>query len=167
MQPVRLRHCGPRHHRFNPHPPGGVGATSGFYIYAGTEQGVSILTHLVGWVQLAGTDTWSQHAFAFQSSPTWWGGCNRRSGRLWARRESVSILTHLVGWVQPEVIDVTTFGNDSFQSSPTWWGGCNRVRDSVVDLYRLFSNTNPCCWWPPVGWVLVVSVGTVVFGDLS
>ena len=134
-----------------PHPPGRVGATSApTVIYAPygvgfqssptwsggcndpmttTERAnilVSILTHLVGWVQRGGPWASDFAEMSFQSSPTWSGGCNLRAGvsewnppakfqssPTWSggcnpgrvahhlTQDHVSILTHLVGWVQP------------------------------------------------------------------
>ena len=109
-----LSGCNVDHHRsFNPHPPGRVGATPPRPCIRSRTSSVSILTHLVGWVQhvpsgmstrfqsiTPATGWWS----SFQSSPTWSGGCNRSAVEhdrvSGAGPLRVSILTHLVGWVQ-------------------------------------------------------------------
>ena len=75
---------------------------------------VSILTHLVGWVQRARKPVrWVVDASEFQSSPTWSGGCNLMPSLPGASvRGGVSILTHLVGWVQPDEASARTDNRD-------------------------------------------------------
>ena len=64
------------------------------------SRAVSILTHLVGWVQRPECRTCQWQGVWFQSSPTWSGGCNPTDRAEHQRTVTVSILTHLVGWVQ-------------------------------------------------------------------
>ena len=75
------------------------------------DHGVSILTHLVGWVQRAsaGRLRASDGDVAFQSSPTWSGGCNHGCNT-----------------------STGPYRSNRFQSSPTWSGGCN-VQTHDVD----------------------------------
>ena len=114
--------------RFNPHPPGRVGATTSVETFAGVKSEVSILTHLVGWVQrrpgrgvlIEGTHvSILTHLVGWVQQP--W-----RPGQV-PPRIVVSILTHLVGWVQPVSTDAGDTPLWMFQSSPTWSGGCNWV----------------------------------------
>ena len=116
---------------------------------------VSILTHLVGWVQQdprasarPGRRCFNPHppgrvgatrpirvtplsVPVFQSSPTWSGGCNQRP-----------------------VAAIMTFGQ-MFQSSPTWSGGCNPIGPPATCPYQPSFNPHPpgrvgATWRPPV-----------------
>ena len=162
---------GVAHHSggFNPHPPGRVGATGDHdrptHLVA-TPQAllVSILTHLVGWVQTVATFQssgmvgWVQPrklhaAIAFQSSPTWSGGCNgdscscRRAGATEALRKR-------------------------FQSSPTWSGGCNILSPRVDQMHILnegrlsprVSILTHLVGWVQQGWEVCVRLLSPVFG---
>ena len=100
MQLAKLRtfHTGAT--GFNPHPPGRVGATALSDHDLTEGERVSILTHLVGWVQHSAVGFVPSAVWSFQSSPTWSGGCNQGRGQSVEPTSKVSILTHLVGWVQ-------------------------------------------------------------------